>query len=93
MDQIMPERPLVKIDLKALKAIVKLPRIIALGIIRFYQIVISPLKGPTCRFYPSCSQYCQEAIGRYGLLKGGVMGLHRILRCHPFHPGGYNPVE
>lgn len=71
----------------------QIPRLMVMGLIRFYQVFISPLKGPTCRFYPSCSDYCFEAISRYGLFKGGAMGLRRILCCHPFHPGGYNPVK
>lgn len=63
-----------------------------LGAIRFYQRRISPLTGPSCRFHPTCSHYTAEAIEKYGPWKGGWMGLRRILRCHPFHPGGYDPV-
>lgn len=64
-----------------------------MAVIRFYQRYISPLKGgPTCRFYPTCSQYAYEAVGKYGALKGGYMAVRRVLRCHPFHPGGYDPV-
>lgn len=63
------------------------------NIIRFYQIFISPLKKKSCRFYPTCSQYAYEAINRYGVLKGTFMAIRRILRCHPFHPGGYDPVK
>lgn len=65
----------------------------ALFLIRFYQKVLSPLKPPSCRFYPSCSQYAVEAIQRYGLLHGGWMAARRIGRCHPFHLGGYDPVR
>ncbi|HJV17085.1 MAG TPA: membrane protein insertion efficiency factor YidD [Bacillales bacterium] len=61
-------------------------------IIRFYQMVISPLKPPTCRFYPTCSHYGLEAVQRFGALKGGVLAIKRIFRCHPFHPGGIDPV-
>ncbi|MBS4216722.1 membrane protein insertion efficiency factor YidD [Bacillus sp. FJAT-49711] len=61
-------------------------------IIRFYQKVISPLKPPTCRFYPTCSQYGIEAIQRFGALRGGFLTIKRILKCHPFHPGGIDPV-
>lgn len=61
--------------------------------IRVYQRVISPLFGPTCRFVPSCSQYTVDAIEEYGIVRGIWLGLLRILRCHPFHPGGYDPVR
>ncbi|MBU8907348.1 membrane protein insertion efficiency factor YidD [Desertibacillus haloalkaliphilus] len=61
-------------------------------LIRFYQRFISPLKPPTCRFYPSCSHYGLEAFKRLGALKGGWFTLVRILKCHPFHPGGFDPV-
>src|SRR3954449_12765632 len=63
-----------------------------LGIIRFYQIAISPLKPPTCRFYPTCSHYGMEAVQRFGAVKGGWLAMKRILKCHPFHPGGFDPV-
>ena len=65
---------------------------IALMLIRGYQRFISPLLPPTCRFEPSCSQYGYEAISRYGILKGGWLAIKRIGRCHPFNPGGYDPV-
>jgi putative membrane protein insertion efficiency factor len=60
--------------------------------IRFYQRAISPLLMPACRYYPTCSQYAFEAIEKYGALKGGWLAVRRILRCHPFRPGGYDPV-
>jgi putative membrane protein insertion efficiency factor len=66
---------------------------VLLVLIRFYQKWISPLKGhPTCRFYPTCSAYAYEAIEKYGVIKGMYLAIRRILKCHPFHPGGYDPV-
>ncbi len=61
--------------------------------IKFYQRFISPLFPPSCRFYPTCSSYAIEAIRRYGLLRGGLLALKRVAKCHPFHPGGYDPVK
>ncbi|HYJ79697.1 MAG TPA: membrane protein insertion efficiency factor YidD [Longimicrobiaceae bacterium] len=60
--------------------------------IRFYRKGISPLKPPVCRFYPSCSQYGLEAIERYGAARGSWLLLRRVLRCHPFSRGGFDPV-
>ncbi|GBD20711.1 Putative membrane protein insertion efficiency factor [bacterium HR28] len=65
---------------------------LALLLIRFYQRFISPGLPPACRFYPTCSEYGYEAIERYGIIKGGILTLRRLARCHPFHPGGYDPV-
>ena len=67
-------------------------RFVALKVIHFYQRFISPLFPPTCRFEPSCSQYSYEAIARYGIVRGGWLAVKRICRCHPFNPGGYDPV-
>jgi putative membrane protein insertion efficiency factor len=63
-----------------------------LMLIKFYQAVISPHTGARCRFYPSCSAYAAEAIEKYGALRGISLAVRRILRCHPFHAGGYDPV-
>jgi len=65
---------------------------IALLLIRFYQYAISPHFPPTCRYYPSCSVYAYEAVSKHGFLRGSFMAVKRILRCHPFHAGGYDPV-
>ncbi|HOA97662.1 membrane protein insertion efficiency factor YidD [Acetivibrio saccincola] len=62
--------------------------------IKFYRKWISPLKiMPCCRFYPTCSQYAIDSIDKYGIIKGGFKSIIRILKCNPFHPGGYDPVE
>ena len=60
--------------------------------IRFYQKKISPLFGPRCRYYPTCSQYAVEAVERFGAFKGSILAVLRLLRCNPFFPGGYDPV-
>ena len=65
---------------------------IALLLIRFYQRCISPLFPAACRFYPTCSAYAFTAIERFGFFRGGWLALRRILKCHPFHPGGVDPV-
>ena len=61
-------------------------------LVRFYQIAISPLKPPTCRFTPTCSSYALEALKRHGLFKGGMLAIRRIMRCHPWGGSGYDPV-
>jgi len=68
-------------------------KMLLIGIIRFYQRAISPLLPNSCRFYPTCSEYAVQAVEKYGVLKGLYMGIKRVLKCHPFHPGGYDPVE
>lgn len=60
--------------------------------LRGYQFFVSPWLGPSCRFYPSCSQYADEALERHGLLRGGWLAGRRLCRCGPWHPGGYDPV-
>jgi len=72
--------------------LVALPRGVLMGLIRGYQLVVSPALPPACRFTPSCSQYALEAIGRHGVLRGLWLAGRRLLRCHPFHPGGFDPV-
>lgn len=72
--------------------IAALPGRLATGLIRIYQLLVSPLLGNHCRFHPSCSEYGREAISKHGLLRGGWLGLRRIGRCHPFHDGGFDPV-
>ena len=67
-------------------------RHVAALLIRLYQWTVSPLLGPACRFYPSCSQYALHAMLRFGVLKGGWLTLARLSRCHPWHPGGFDPV-
>jgi putative membrane protein insertion efficiency factor len=61
-------------------------------VIRAYQLALSPLLGPRCRFYPSCSHYALEALEQHGLARGLWLALRRVGRCHPFHPGGVDPV-
>lgn len=67
-------------------------KIFILGI-KLYRKYISPIKRPCCIFYPTCSQYTLEAIEKYGAIKGSIMGVKRILRCHPFNKGGFDPVK
>ena len=65
---------------------------VVIGLIRLYQYFISPMLGPSCRFYPSCSQYAVEACQKHGVIKGCFLALRRVLRCHPGNPGGFDPV-
>lgn len=66
---------------------------ILISLIVFYQKVISPWTPKTCRFYPTCSEYSKAAILKYGVFKGGWKSIKRVSRCHPFNPGGYDPLE
>nr|WP_068467490.1 membrane protein insertion efficiency factor YidD [Candidatus Protochlamydia phocaeensis] len=69
-----------------------MPKKIFIFLIKIYQLTISPLLGLTCRFYPSCSHYMIEALQKHGIFKGAWLGLKRIARCHPWNPGGHDPV-
>jgi len=68
-------------------------KFVLIFLLKAYKVAISPLLPPSCRFTPTCSVYAMEAIQKYGALKGGWMGFRRLMRCHPFHSGGYDPVE
>ena len=63
------------------------------GMIRGYQLLVAPVLPPSCRFYPTCSEYMREAVERHGVVRGVAMGIRRLLRCHPFHAGGFDPVR
>jgi putative membrane protein insertion efficiency factor len=63
-----------------------------IGLLRAYQYALSPMLGRSCRFFPSCSEYAIEALGRHGTLRGSYLAARRVLRCHPWNPGGYDPV-
>ncbi len=65
---------------------------LVLGLIKIYQLILSPLLGSNCRFHPTCSAYAAEAIEKHGVIKGGYLSLRRIVKCHPFHDGGFDPV-
>lgn len=67
-------------------------RVLLIGAVRSYQLFLGPLFPAACRYYPSCSQYAVEALERHGAWRGTLLTVRRIGRCHPFHPGGYDPV-
>ncbi len=73
------------------KFIVSLPGLLVIGLVRLYQIFLSPLIGNQCRFTPTCSNYMIQAIEKYGVLRGMWKGMLRVMRCHPWHPGGHDP--
>jgi putative membrane protein insertion efficiency factor len=74
------------------RAVMRLPRQLVVLLLRGYRAVISPLYGPTCRFYPSCSEYALIAVDRHGVLRGGRLAAWRLLRCNPWNPGGVDTV-
>jgi putative membrane protein insertion efficiency factor len=76
----------------AARRVVRLPAALVVLLLRLWQLVVSPVYGQTCRFYPSCSNYALEAVERHGLLRGGWLALRRLGRCHPWNPGGVDPV-
>jgi|SRR5690606_2641072 len=84
-DQTPPQRT----PVRGVRAI---PRLLLVGFVQSYQMFISPLLPSSCRYYPSCSTYAVEALERHGALRGGWLTVKRIARCHPFRPGGYDPV-
>ncbi len=63
-----------------------------IALVKAYRYLISPMLGPRCRFTPTCSEYALEALQKHGALKGGILTIKRVARCHPYHPGGYDPV-
>ena len=73
------------------RTLVSLPAMCVIGLVKLYQWLLSPIFGGQCRFYPSCSHYFIQAVQKYGVVRGSVRGVMRILRCHPFHRGGYDP--
>lgn len=77
---------------KSLKFLLRLPRLVLRLLVRIYQICISPLLPKSCIYTPTCSQYAIEALEKYGAIKGSWLAIKRILRCHPWHEGGYDPV-
>lgn len=76
---------------KWMHTLLRIPSLGLVGLARAYQLLLSPLLGRHCRFEPSCSQYFIEAVRKYGAVRGGWRGICRILRCHPWHPGGHDP--
>jgi hypothetical protein len=76
---------------RLLRLVWNLPALALIGLVRLYQIVLSPIFGRQCRFQPTCSHYFIQAVRKYGAVSGSLRGVWRICRCHPFHPGGYDP--
>ncbi|MBI1900328.1 MAG: membrane protein insertion efficiency factor YidD [Planctomycetia bacterium] len=76
---------------RLLRLLWNLPALALIGMVRLYQILLSPIFGRQCRFQPTCSNYFIQAVRKYGAVSGSLRGAWRICRCHPFHPGGYDP--
>ena len=77
----------------ALMLLTRLPSLLLVALIQFYRRFVSPFTPPSCRFTPTCSRYAVDALRRYGVLRGGWLATWRVLRCNPFHPGGYDPLQ
>lgn len=78
---------------KILKKIINLPKKIVISLINFYQLCISPRIGSHCKFTPTCSEYTKQAVDKYGIIKGSLLGIKRILKCNPFSKGGVDPLK
>lgn len=76
---------------RAWSVLVRIPAGAIIGLVKLYKLFLSPIVGPVCRFEPSCSTYFIESVRKYGALRGSWRGILRICRCHPWHPGGYDP--
>lgn len=77
---------------RVMRELERAAKALLLGLLAAWQLLVSPLLGPACRFEPSCSRYAAEAVRRHGPLRGSGMAARRLARCHPFHPGGFDPV-
>ena len=78
---------------KMICKIILIPRKILVKIIRLYQLCISPRMKSHCKYYPTCSEYTRQAVDKYGIIKGSLLGIKRILKCNPFSKGGYDPLK
>lgn len=91
-EDVSPDAPSSPPPSPAPTGIARTPRAVLIGLVRGYQLTLSPILGGACRYYPSCSAYAIEALERHGALRGGWLAMRRIGRCHPFRPGGFDPV-
>jgi hypothetical protein len=76
---------------RLLTDLLRLPGLVLIGLVRLYQVSLSPVLGQHCRYYPTCSNYFIQSVRKYGAIRGAFRGVLRICRCHPWHPGGYDP--